>query len=113
MNLISSTKVWYGALPVAVPDGRLPELVRSLEIVKDPDAEPEILALDDEAVLVEEPELAVPVIVVPGSIIVGPGTWSVVGFVQGQSLITVGPGTIVVVSEMVIVSPPLHVTESG
>jgi hypothetical protein len=59
---------------VAVPDGRLSELMRSLEIVEDPDAEPETLALDDEAVLVEEPELAVPVIVVPGSVVVGPGT---------------------------------------
>jgi hypothetical protein len=59
---------------VAVTNGGLSELMRSLEIVEDPDAEPETLALDDEAVLVEEPELAVPVIVVPGSVVVGPGT---------------------------------------
>jgi hypothetical protein len=59
---------------VAVPDGRLSELVRPLEIVEDPDAEPETLALDDEIVLIEEPELAVPVMVVPGSVVVGPGT---------------------------------------
>jgi hypothetical protein len=105
--------VWYDVLPVVVPDGRFPEVAVPLETAEEPEAEPGIVVPDGETLWGEEPELLLPVIVVPGSVVVGPGIYSVVGFVQGQSLITVGPGTTVVAPEIMIVSPPVQATELG
>jgi hypothetical protein len=66
--------VWYEALPVAVVDGRLPKVVVSLETAEEPDAVPEIGAADGDPLLRETLELLPPAIVVPGSVVVGPGT---------------------------------------
>jgi hypothetical protein len=99
---------------VAVPDETTPEVevlptTPSVEAC----AELESAAPEDEPLTVCELKLTLPVMVVPGSVVVAPGTYSVVGLVQGQSLITVGPGTMVVEPEMMMVSPPLQVTELG
>jgi hypothetical protein len=67
--------VWYElALPVTVPDGRLPEVAVWLETAEEPDAVPEIGPPDGAPLLREKLELLPPVIVVPGSVVVGPGT---------------------------------------
>ena len=136
-KLIPSTLVWKAAPAVDVPEGLVPEVAVPLMMaVEDPEtitldeepettpveAEFEAAALDAEAPLVEaaEPEMmdpedaAVPVVmVVPGRVEVGPATVIVVGLVQGQSVMTAGPATIVVVPEMMIVSPPAQETELG
>jgi hypothetical protein len=66
--------VWYEALPVTMVDGRLPKVVVSLETAEEPDAVPEIGATDGDPLLRETLELLPPAIVVPGSVVVGPGT---------------------------------------
>lgn len=73
-NSIPSTVVWYGAPPVTVPDGRLPEVEVVLTVAEEANAELDPTDPEDEPLRIEELEPALPVMVVPGSVVVGPGT---------------------------------------
>jgi len=69
-----STAVWYGVLPVTVPDAELPDVEVVLAPADEADAELDPAAPEDEPLIAGEPELALPVMVVPGRVVVGPGT---------------------------------------
>lgn len=124
-----SVAVWYEAAAEEVPEGLIPELALPLTAAEEepepitPDEElraplvmapePEIEAADDAAPIPVEDAAVLPVIVVPARVVVAPGTKIVVGLVQGQLVMTVGPGTTIVEPSMITVSPPEQLIDSG
>jgi hypothetical protein len=75
--------------------------------ILEPEAELSVATLELDC---EEAPVAM---VVPAAVTVGPATVRVTGKVQGQLVMTVGPGMTVVAPYTTTVSPPLQVTESG
>lgn len=59
---------------MTVLDEELPDVEVRLATADEADAELDPAAPEDEPLIAEEPELGLPVMVVPGRVVVGPGT---------------------------------------